>query len=450
VIKKNDTKTEDIQLEVSLLGALAASVDDDRARATKFFMTSSIHESDFSSRNNFLAFQAIHGLYKISLPCSLDNLVREFATHGVENGMMLAMEVTSGYMPFTLDGYWEKLRQIADRRKTIQTLSEAINKLQFGSTSVADVRSSVATKLLHTRSQAEIETLSDYILKAGMHIEDTMHGNLPPVITTGIKKLDEVILGWQPTLILIGAQPGVGKSSLMATAVDCLAKRDIKTAVFSLEDEPTWLAWRMMAKESGVAQGRMRFSRVSDYEYGNVTSAAEKIMAHSDSVFVVDGSDTSMTIDDVTSACHDMVQNKGVQVIFVDHIGEIQHTTDQRDEEIANNLSKLRSIANKYNVPVIVFAHTKRLPDSQLDKNGNEIERLPKMSDFANSAGAERKARIALILTRSVGSDKLKVHVLKQTNGPPGAIIELEYNGLAAMVNAVEGPLEASARRKFV
>ena len=79
---------------------------------------------------------------------------------------------------------------------------------------------------------------------------------------------------------------------------------------------------------------------------------------------------------------------------------------------------------------MLVAAHFKRPADPNLP---------PSYRDFANSSGAERKARVALGLKRNPGSDSLAVHVMKQTNGPAGGVIELEFGGAAAMIINTEG-----------
>lgn len=46
---------------------------------------------------------------------------------------------------------------------------------------------------------------------------------------------------------------------------------------------------------------------------------------------------------------------------------------------------------------------------------------------------------MALGLKRNPGSDSLQVHVMKQTNGPAGQVIDLEFGGSAAMIINTEG-----------
>jgi len=58
----------------------------------------------------------------------------------------------------------------------------------------------------------------------------------------------------------------------------------------------------------------------------------------------------------------------------------------------------------------------------------------PTLSDFANSSGAERKARLAIALTREHGASVLQAHILKQTNGPSGITVDLPFDLQSGMV----------------
>jgi hypothetical protein len=138
-----------------------------------------------------------------------------------------------------------------------------------------------------------------------------------------------------------------------------------------------------------------------------------------------------MRIEDVISSATEGIIQDGCDSIWIDHAGEILLTaTERTDLEIARHLSLLRGIANRFGVPVIVAGHLKRQADPSAP---------PLLSSFANSSGAERKARVALGLQRKPGSDILSVHILKQTNGPAGQVVDLKFAGAAAMIMDAEG-----------
>lgn len=327
-----------------------------------------------------------------------------------------------------LDGYIKELLRLSAGRQVKSKLENALNKLASGADPI-DVASSV--DLLDVRGKQKVKKLSEYTSEVTEHIKSVSSGKKTPVVRTGIKELDEHIGGWQPTLCLIGADPGVGKSALLATTVRHIAANVGPVALFSLEDAPSWLSWRYMSDESGIDQSTMRFDKLPNKELKLVQSTSATINTYDKNIFVVDGSESGLKIEDIISTSHELIRVHGVKAIFIDHVGEIKSgITERYDLEVSKHLQLLRGVANKYQVPVIALMHMRRRENY-----------IPSMQDFANSAGAERKARLALGLTREPGSDILSVHVLKQTNGPSGQKIDLKFKGAAAMVYGAEGGL---------
>jgi len=117
-----------------------------------------------------------------------------------------------------------------------------------------------------------------------------------------------------------------------------------------------------------------------------------------------------------------MILNHGCKAVLLDHLGELRYPGgpgERFDLQIADALGQLRGLAKQYGVPVVVACHLRR-------REGLSITDEPKLTDFANSASIERMARVALGLSRSEG--RLRVSVLKQTNGQSGVSVELDLN----------------------
>lgn len=277
-------------------------------------------------------------------------------------------------------------------------------------------------------------------------ILDELHtrhtGTAPPIIHTGIRDLDAIIGGLQPTLTVVGGLPGAGKSALFATLVQNLAKRGVKVGIFSLEDEGRWLGWRLMSDASGVENFVLRNRRLNAYQMDRTGEAGEKVWGFGENVFIDDR--PGMTASDIVEAARRGILTKGIQVVLVDHLGEVKHEGGRRDRhdlELADALSQLRSIAKTHHVPVVVAAHLNRKAD---EKAGQE----PRLSNFANASAIEQKARVALGLCREPGSDTLGVCILKNTNGRAGIRVDLAFHGAAAMIRSCESmsPHEEPAR----
>lgn len=249
-------------------------------------------------------------------------------------------------------------------------------------------------------------------------------GSMVKPVPTGIAKLDAVIYGWQPTLCLLGADPGVGKSATLAKSAYNGARNGIKSAFFSLEDPPRWIATRLVSAISRVEVLRILYGKLTEAELALVEAGLESLGKVSDNIIVFDGSERPMAVERLCSIGRSLVSSSGVQCIYIDHAGELRSTErDRHDLEVASQLSLIRGLANATGVPVVVAMHMRR-----------RLNAKPTLADFANSSGAERKARLAIALTRDPGAAVLQAHILKQTNGPSGMSIEIPFDLQSGMV----------------
>lgn len=424
---------QDVKLEAQFLASLADLTTYDLGEAKKFVEHSGITEAEFTRLDHWNVYCGICKCIALNIPASPGNLARELT--GIDkncNAAQVSQVIVSDDAHGSyLDGYCDKLIEISERRQALKLIEDAQKRLLNGSDSASSVKFKLSHSLSRTRGRKQSESLNRYVIKAEQHIKDVRDGKIKPVIPTYLKKLDAQIGGWQPTLILIGAEPGVGKSALIATGVDLQAKNGHKPYVATLEDPPDFLAWRLVSNDSGMNQSDLRFRKVGTQQLEKIQAKNKELDKYREQIRVMDGSDHPMRIEDLVSSINDAIVNEGCDSVWIDHAGEIALGNAERtDLEIARHLSLLRGIANKHCIPVIVAMHLRRPSDPTLP---------PTFRDFANSSGAERKARVALGLRRQPGSDLLEVHIMKQTNGPAGAIVDLEFGGAAAMIIQNEG-----------
>lgn len=265
-------------------------------------------------------------------------------------------------------------------------------------------------------------------------VEAVQCGKVPPVLQSGIEAWDAVMGGLQPTLTMVGAPPGVGKSSLVAGMLRMIALRGVKVGLISLEDERGWLTRRLVSHYCQIPVFVLANQRLYQAQKDRLDQHASEAFDVLANVACDDRS--GLTVDDVVASARRMI-SMGCKAIFVDHLGEISIArTNRHDLDIADVLRELRVIAKVARVPVIVLAHMKRS-----DRKDGE----PLLSDFAFSAGVERMARVAVGLWRD--GDALMCSVLKQTQGKSGVAFELNVNKSAAIV--VETAASAAARSLY-
>lgn len=278
--------------------------------------------------------------------------------------------------------------------------------------------------------EEKFKTSIDYIDEIYKDIEDAQSGKVS-FVETGYAELDKLVGGWQKSLNIIGAMPGVGKSGLIAGTLWHLAKQGIKCGVFSLEDNPKWLFNRIISAESRVSQIQMR-KKLDSNQMQQIENAQERYKKYINNL-VLDGR-CSLTASEIVQRAKEMIEQDKCKIIFVDHLGEVKlegQYKDRHDLDLSFALMQLRDIAKMYEVPVVIVTHLKR-------REGLLQSDTPRLTDFANAAGIERQARLALGLSRDVSNsmqrNELVVHVLKNTNGPAGDSINLGFDLTSAMV----------------
>lgn len=423
---------EDPNLEKDFLAALADLSDYDLDDARALIESSSIVESDFSRADHWLLYRSIAACVQAKVPAHADAIIREARKITPDRAVVVA-SILDGHQMIgaASEGLRDQLLELSDRRRTAKLLEDASKRIAYGSEDPAKIRFKLGNALQHTRGRRHSKGLDEYVNEVESHLKAVRDGTAPPVIPWYIPRLDAAIGGVQPTLILVGAEPGVGKSALIASAVNLQARHGHKPFVASLEDSPSWLAYRVVSNDSQKNQFDLRFAKMGHYEFEELVKKNETMKEQRSRIRVVDGSETGMKIEDLVSSINDAIVNEGCDSVWIDHLGEILLTSSERtDLEISRHLSLLRGIANRHGIPVVVAAHFKR-PDDPM--------KPPSFRDFANSSGSERKARVALGLRRNPGSDILSVHVMKQTNGPAGQCVDLMFAGAAAMIADTEG-----------
>ena len=418
--------------ERAVIRTLSEASTIDVARARLLFEREGVTERDFASPPLAEAFWAVAKLVCAGTPADLLSIWPKLKTSAnVERagGWKWATELFVGSGDAaTYEGgfgsYCATLRDLATRRKMLAAGLAIIGRAKDADSTPAEVLLKASQHLASlSRSGDDLRRLDQVLHSVGQEFDSVQRGEAVPLFPTGIDCVDELIGGLQATLIAIGAYPGVGKSGLEARIVKNLARSGVNVGIFSLEDPAEWMPWRYLADSSRVAQFLLQYRKLNDEQAVKAAEAFADVATFADRVFVDDR--PGLDIAEIMLSARNMIINKGCRVIFVDHLGEIRWRggRSDRDLQIADGLSELRSLS-KMGVAVVVISHLKRI----------EENRPPRMSDFADASAVERKARIALALSREEGDTALSVHVLKHTKGRGvGRLVRLKFDGVSAM-----------------
>ena len=239
---------------------------------------------------------------------------------------------------------------------------------------------------------------------------------------TGFSALDRVLAGLgKSDLVLVGARPGMGKTSFALNIATNVAKQTKKkVCIFSLEMSAEQLVNRVLSSEALVNSYALRTGELSPEDWEHLAVAAGELAGCD--ILIDDSSGLTVT---AMKAKLRRVQNLGM--VIIDYLGLMQgdHHTDNRVQEISEITRSLKILAKELMVPVICCAQLSRGPESRTDKK-------PMLSDLRDSGSIEQDADTVIFLYRS---EYYKTGEANQDTSVAEVIIAKNRHGSTGTVN---------------
>ena len=245
---------------------------------------------------------------------------------------------------------------------------------------------------------------------------------------TGFSALDRVLAGLgKSDLVLVGARPGMGKTSFALNIATNVAKQTKKTVcIFSLEMSSDQLVNRVLSSEALVNSYSLRTGELAPNDWENLARAAGELAGCD---ILID--DTSgMT---VTAMKAKLRRVKNLGMVIIDYLGLMSGDkhTDNRVQEVSEISRSLKIMAKELMVPIVCCAQLSRGPESRTDKK-------PMLSDLRDSGAIEQDADTVIFLYRSeyyktddaAGQDTsiAEVIIAKNRHGSTGTV-NMGWNG---------------------
>ena len=210
-------------------------------------------------------------------------------------------------------------------------------------------------------------------------------------IPCGIGDLDKMITGLNKSdLIILGARPGMGKTSFALNIVRNVAMNTGKTVCFfSLEMTRDQLAQRMLSSEAGIKSEKLRTGELDDDEWTRLAQAGDALSKAN----IYFDETSSITVPEMKAKLRRMKQ---LDLVVVDYLGLMKSAkkTENRVNEVSEITRNLKIMAKDLKVPVIVCAQLSRGTEAKGKSH------KPALSDLRESGSIEQDADIVLFLNR--------------------------------------------------
>lgn len=211
-----------------------------------------------------------------------------------------------------------------------------------------------------------------------------------PRVRLGIPALDNSV-GAVPggSMVIVGARPNVGKTSLMHTLCMTQANRGKRAGFISCEDPKDLFGARIIGSVSGVNPSKMRNAEMSGDDYKAV---ADSINEMRDLPYeFADG--VGCDVDKVTSMMQELVSDRGCELICIDYLQRIRGDMSDGPRMMFTRIAEdIKRKAARLNVPVILASQLRRA-----DKEFSE----PEQSDLKETSALEEMAEVVVLMWRS-------------------------------------------------
>jgi len=249
-------------------------------------------------------------------------------------------------------------------------------------------------------------------------------------VPTGFKGLDDMLSGFQRSdLVILGARPSVGKTSLALDIIRSVAVNHKQpVGIFSLEMSKEQVIDRIISSQANVPLWNLRTGKLKeDDAFSCIQGALDEL---SKAPIYIDDT-PSPTMNQMKSMARRLQSEFGLSLLVVDYLQLIQPRTgsDNIVSQITEISRGLKGLARELNIPVIAL--------SQLSRAGEQREnKRPRLSDLRDSGSIEQDADVVMFIYRkdkeraNPTADEIgmaEIIIAKHRNGPTG-VVNLKFN----------------------
>ncbi len=239
-------------------------------------------------------------------------------------------------------------------------------------------------------------------------------------VPTGFHELDETLSGLQKSeLIIVGARPSVGKTSLALDIGRNCAKAGHTVGIFSLEMSREQLQDRIIAAESQVPLWHILTGRItSESEFPMIQDALDRL---SQIKLFIDDS-PSLNVLQMRSMARRLQVEHGLDLLIIDYLQLIRPRVNFESmvQQVTEISRGLKALARELKIPVVAL--------SQLSRGVEQRDhKVPRLSDLRESGSIEQDADIVMFIwrdehnpndTASESDNVVHLRIAKHRNGP--------------------------------
>lgn len=377
-----------------------------------------LDETDFAFEKNKRIIKAINELKAEKKEISIISLQSRISANNKQ--VIEYLTSLSEYVYATTADYiYNQVIELSKKRKLMALLQKSIIELM----EAENIDIFMQDKIKQINKIAEInekeQTFVEQVVETSTEIEKNTLQKPDYTLYTGITDLDKMICGLhKQELTIIGARPGVGKTTLALQMAEHIAERGTETAIISLEMSDTQVIQKLISRRARINSYKMRMGTLETKELEQVGIVSAEIAELPIHLIT-----KARTIQHIENIARKLKNKNNLGLMVIDYIQLIKNKGkfNSREQEVADITRTLKLLSLELNIPIVGLC--------QLNRNAARQE--PTLADLRESGAIEQDADNILFLYQEAESTETVVDITlklaKQRAGETGKI-DLKFN----------------------
>lgn len=356
-----------------------------------------INYQDFYSARCRHVFYAIHTLAAANHEIDAITVTESLTAAGTidEAGgfafvVQLASEVAS---TANILAYAKIIGEKSLQRKLIKSCSEIIQATESGAHSTQELLAFATEQMSILDGGVNSEPIQTFqqLLKSRVRaLDDRRNGGAVQGMLTGFKALDERFNGIGPGMLwVLGARPGMGKTTLALNIVENVASDGGEVLIFTIEMVESELADKIICSASKLPYQALRSGQLNESQWSQLEIGVGRLLKKNIHIIDKPGLDVAHAMN----IAKKFAKSGNLKLIVVDYLQLLKCKSASRFDEVSEVSRQLKIMAKLCGCPVLALSQLSRKCEERLNKRPNN-------SDLRESGQIEQDADIITFIYR--------------------------------------------------
>ncbi|WP_339417384.1 MULTISPECIES: replicative DNA helicase [unclassified Pseudomonas] len=386
--------------------------------------------SDFFRHDHRLLFRAIAGLADKSAPFDIVIIFNALEDPDEAGGLSYLGELAKNTPSVANIEHYASIVRNRSRLRQLMSLGYQCSRDATDPLANAeDVQEAIEQQLFalgEGKDASEFVNINQCLTTVVEKIDEHFNGNVTVTgVPSGLDDLDEMTSGFQKAdLIILGARPSMGKTSLALNFVDraLQAQLDRTVQIFSMEMPAEAMLYRLMAILGHLDLGKLLKGKLDDDDWPKLSAAVSRIDGYGERLVIDDSSGLTPTA--IRAKSRRAARRFGrPSLILIDYLQLMNCPGhENRANEVSVISRSLKALAKEMNCPVVALSQLNR----ELERRPNK---RPINADLRDSGAIEQDADLIMFVYRDEVYHPQTEHkgiaeiiIGKARNGPTGTV----------------------------